>query len=223
MINKLLVDMDGTITTLNDYISIAHEIVKKVALEMGVDIQDWDSLKIYNVFMASDHDVNKKNMERIGLDFEKFWKRFAEEDYKKREKLYGNKIKLFDDVSVLREMAQNGFDMGILTDQPEAMTKRYIELFKLNFFKEIVCGCYANELSKPGTAGTELLMKKLGGNKENSVIIGDADIDIVTARKVGIPVIQIKREGEFDFKAPEPDIVIKTFHELPEAIKKLSK
>ncbi|MBW1839240.1 MAG: HAD hydrolase-like protein [Deltaproteobacteria bacterium] len=223
MRNKLLVDVDGTITSLSNYVDVLQGIIKKAVMDSGVDISGWDVWKIYNAFLASDYADNVKKMKILGIDPEVFWNRIAKEDYNEREKHYGKTIKLYDDVSILRGMAQNGFEMGILTDQPNILAKRYVEIFNLDFFREMVCGNYMSELSKPGIVGAKLLMDRLGATTDNSIMIGDSDIDIITAKRLGIPVIQIKRDGELDYGPQEPDAVIKTFHELPEAIKKVSK
>jgi phosphoglycolate phosphatase-like HAD superfamily hydrolase len=222
MRNKILIDIDGTITSLGDYVMVFHDIIKSVAMKMGVDIGEWDPWKIYNSFLASGYVNSEKNLRMVGLDPGRFWNEVAKEDCKEREKHYGKMIKPYDDVSVLREMAGNGFVLGIMTDQPEVMAYRYVKRFKLDFFKAVVCGNYISELSKPDSLGVELLMKRMGATREDSVMVGDSDQDVIAARRAGIPVIQISRKEEPDYGPPEPDVVIKTFHELPEAIKTVS-
>lgn len=222
MKNKILIDIDGTITSLGDYVIVFNDIVKRVAMKMGVDIGKWDMWKIYSSFLASGHVNSERNLRMVGLDPESFWTEVTKEDCREREKRYGKTIKLYDDVSVLREMSSNGFDFGIMTDQPDVMTESYAKRFKLDFFRAMVCGNYTGKLSKPDALGVELLMKKLGAAREDSVMVGDSDIDVIAARRAGIPVIQIRREEEHDYGPQEPDAVIKTFHELPEAIKIVS-
>ncbi len=223
MRNKILVDIDGTITSLGDYVIVFNEIVKRVALKMGVDIRKWDMWRIYNSLLASGYSNSNNNLRIVGLDPERFWKEVAKEDCEEREKRYGKTINLYEDVSVLREMAGDGFDFGIITDQPEAMTESYVRRFRLDFFKAMVCGHYISELSKPDSLGVELLMKRMGATRDNSVMVGDSDQDVAAARGAGIPVIQIRRDEEHDYGPQEPDAVIKTFHGLPEAIKRVSR
>jgi HAD superfamily hydrolase (TIGR01549 family) len=221
--NNILIDIDGTITSLGDYVIVFNDIVKRVAMKMGVDIRNWDVWKIYNSLLASGYSNSERNLKMVGLEPERFWAEVTKEDCREREKHYGKKIKLYDDVSVLREMSKNGFDFGIITDQPEVMAESYVRRFRLDFFKAIVCGHYTGELSKPDSLGVELLMKRMGATREDSVMVGDSDQDVVAARRAGIPVIQIRREEEHDYGPQKPDAVIKTFHELPEAIKMVSK
>ncbi len=223
MRNKILIDIDGTITTLGDYVMVFNDIIKRVAMKMGVDIGKWDLWKIYNGLLASGYSNSEKNLRMVGLDPVRFWKDVTKEDCREREKRYGKTIKLYDDVSVLREMAGNGFVFGIMTDQPEVMAESYVRMFRLDFFKAMVCGNYISELSKPDALGVELLMKRMEATREDSVMVGDSDQDVIAARRAGIPVIQIRREEEPDYGPPEPDAVIRTFHELPEAIKRVSR
>jgi len=221
--NKILVDIDGTITSLGDYVIVFDDIVKRVAMKMGVDIGKWDMCKVYNSFLASGYVNSEKNLRMAGLDPDRFWAEVTKEDCEEREKRYGKSIRLYDDVSVLRKMSSNGFDFGIITDQPEVMAERYVKRFRLDFFKAMVCGHYTGTLSKPDSLGVELLMKRLRATREDSVMVGDSDQDVVAARRAGIPVIHIKRDEEHDYGPQEPDAAIKTFHELPEAIKRVSR
>jgi len=116
--NKILVDIDGTITSLGDYVIVFDDIVKRVAMKMGVDIGKWDMCKVYNSFLASGYVNSEKNLRMAGLDPDRFWAEVTKEDCEEREKRYGKSIRLYDDVSVLRKMSSNGFDFGIITDQP---------------------------------------------------------------------------------------------------------
>jgi phosphoglycolate phosphatase len=76
--------------------------------------------------------------------------------------------------------------MSVLSNKPVNPSKAIVEALGMgNFFRQIYGG-NSFHTKKPDPLGVHTLLKENGCKPEEAVIIGDSDIDILTARNAGI-------------------------------------
>jgi len=81
--------------------------------------------------------------------------------------------------------AVNNVKMAVLSNKPVGPSKAIVEALGLNQYFFQVYGGNSFHTKKPDPAGVEALLAESSAGAEETVIIGDSDVDIITARNVG--------------------------------------
>jgi HAD superfamily hydrolase (TIGR01549 family) len=106
--------------------------------------------------------------------------------------------------SVLSELGQKGFDLGVISNNTDEMLDRMNDLDLLKYFSTVT---YSQEAGaeKPAPEPFRLALKRAGRKPEQCIHVGNSlEQDIVGARGVGIEPILVDREG----KHAEPGCVM---------------
>lgn len=99
----------------------------------------------------------------------------------------------------LQELHKKGFRMAVVSNKIQEGVSELHE----KFFKDtiaIAIGERPNVRRKPAPDMVHIAMKELGCTAENTIYIGDSDVDIMTAKNSGIPCISVLwgfRDKEF--------------------------
>jgi len=76
-------------------------------------------------------------------------------------------------------------ELAVLTNKPEAPTRRLLEAFEMSgLFGRVVGGDSAFP-RKPDPGGLQALMREAGATTETTLFVGDSMIDVETARRAG--------------------------------------
>jgi phosphoglycolate phosphatase len=77
-------------------------------------------------------------------------------------------------------------DMAVLTNKPVRVSRAIVEGLGVggHFFQ--VYGGNSLEFKKPHPIGVEALRKEVGASREDTVMVGDSSVDVLTARNAGI-------------------------------------
>ena len=113
-----------------------------------------------------------------------------------------DQTKPYDGVlELLRRLKKQGKKIAIVSNKGDLPTKSLAKQF-FNGLIDVALG--ENEENgirkKPAPDSVELALKQVGVPKENSVYIGDSDVDIQTAKNAGLPCISVTwgfRDEEF--------------------------
>lgn len=90
---------------------------------------------------------------------------------------------------LLNTLKNNGIKLCAASNKPHDFTKLLIEkIFGEGTFS-VILGKQASRPVKPDPAIISDILKELGENKENAVMIGDSNVDITTALNAGITSI----------------------------------
>ena len=84
---------------------------------------------------------------------------------------------------------RNGFGemkMAVLSNKPVGPSRGIVEALGLGRYFFQVYGGNSFHTKKPDPAGVQALMTEAGVRAEQTVIIGDSDVDMITARNAGI-------------------------------------
>jgi phosphoglycolate phosphatase len=93
-------------------------------------------------------------------------------------------------VNVLERCREAGFVVGICTNKTEALSVMLIERLGLARHFGAIVGADTIGVAKPDPAPYRETVKRLGAEGA-SVMIGDSETDILTARAAGVPVIAV--------------------------------
>ncbi|MCI5698712.1 MAG: HAD family hydrolase [Clostridiales bacterium] len=89
-------------------------------------------------------------------------------------------------VDVIRELKRRGHKVGVITSRLRPTTEQGLKAFGIfNEIDAIVCAG-ETEKHKPNPEPALLGLKKLNSAKEDAVMIGDSDFDIICANRAGI-------------------------------------
>lgn len=122
-------------------------------------------------------------------------------------------------VEVLQELKNAGMKLGICTNKPGVMTGIVLEKLNLKqFFAAVVAGDEVAQ-SKPHELHIQEVLKLLQVSPLLSVMVGDSEIDKMSARNAGIPFVGVSYG--YDAHAFSGDNIIHTFSELPFALQQI--
>jgi phosphoglycolate phosphatase len=122
-------------------------------------------------------------------------------------------------LKLLKQCANEGILMGVCTNKVEDLSVRLIKALDMTEYFGAVVGPDTINIAKPDPAPYFETLKRLGVKPANSIMVGDSETDILTARAAGVPVIAVTfgytRNPVQDFF---PDYAVSHFDEVWERI-----
>ncbi len=83
-------------------------------------------------------------------------------------------------------IGEHGIRMAVLSNKPVVPSRGIVEALGLGKYFFQVYGGNSFHTKKPDPAGVAALLQETGARPEQTAIIGDSDVDIITARNAGI-------------------------------------
>src|SRR5215470_3629325 len=77
------------------------------------------------------------------------------------------------------------FPMAVLTNKPVRVSRRILEGLGLAKYFRAVYGGNSFETKKPDPLGARKILEELGATAEETMVIGDSEVDVQTARNAG--------------------------------------
>lgn len=126
-------------------------------------------------------------------------------------------------IEALDTLNARGHRFAVCTNKFEKQSRLLLEALKLTDRFEAICGQDTFAIAKPDPEILRRTIAAAGGDVSYSIMIGDSETDILTARAAEIPVIAVDF-GYTDKPIAEykPDVVISHFSQLPEVVAGLS-
>jgi len=123
-------------------------------------------------------------------------------------------------LEALKWLKGRGVKIGIASSNSEKVVKEILKLHNLNSFIDIVVARNVNHKLKPHPDQFLSCLEKMGCKPQNSVAVGDSHGDMAAAKKAGILAIGVSTGwGNMEkLAAAGADKIIKSLHELPEAL-----
>ena len=100
---------------------------------------------------------------------------------------------------LLAVLKEEGYRMAIVSNKVDEAVKELAKQF-FGEYVSVAIGNRADIRRKPAPDSVLQAMKELGASKEESVYVGDSEVDLATARAAGIPCVTVLwgfREKEF--------------------------
>lgn len=122
-------------------------------------------------------------------------------------------------VGLLERCRADGIALGVCTNKLEALSVALLEALDLARHFGAIVGPDTLGIAKPDPAPYRETLRRLGAQAARSVMVGDSETDILTARAAGVPVIAVP----FGY-APEPvalyapDYLVAHYDDMWEAI-----
>ena len=185
---KLIIfDLDGTLLdTIDDLGNAVNRILEEYDLPQ--------------------HDLPSYKM-RVGRGMRNLVKAALPQDYKDRDVFVDCFLKRFlsyymDHIDVatrpypgipelVRKLDFEGYKLAVASNKLQAGTDRLIRKFFPDIPFVAVCGNSPEYPLKPDAALVRYIIEKAGVRPEDTVMIGDSEIDIHTAHNAGIPAIAV--------------------------------
>ena len=112
-----------------------------------------------------------------------------------------------------------GTAMAVLTNKPVRFTRHIVEGLGLSGHFERVYGGNSFESKKPDPEGLEAIMRELGAGREQTLMVGDSYVDILTARNARVTSAGVTYGLRPEtFEEHPPDILVDSMQELAEML-----
>ena len=123
-------------------------------------------------------------------------------------------------IDLLRRCAASGLKMGVCTNKLEGLSVRLLQALDLAKYFGAVIGPDTINVAKPDPAPYLETMKRLGVPARQSIMIGDSETDILTARAAGVPVIGVTfGYTQKPVATYNPDYLVSHFDEVWDILK----
>ncbi len=91
---------------------------------------------------------------------------------------------------LLKALREKGFQLAVVSNKPDAQVKKLCS----DFFGGLIAEAFGQQsgvLLKPAPDSLLRVMDDLHSSKEDTVYVGDSDVDIQTAANAGVPCISV--------------------------------
>ncbi len=212
----LIFDLDGTLVDTAPDLMAAHNHVMKKYGENEKKLSDIKSLAGRGAWIMMQRSFKEqiKDEKTKKLMVDEFIDFYSKNINKGSKPIKG----IFD---FLDWAKSKKISMAVCTNKREVLA---IDLLKkINMYKyfEYVAGADTFEFNKPDPRHLTNILEIIDGNVSKTVMIGDSEVDSMTAQNAGVPFILVD-EG-YTEKTPKDikhDILIKDFVNFHEVIKK---
>jgi len=120
----------------------------------------------------------------------------------------------------LAELAAAARILTVLTNKPERFSRRILEGLELADLFRQVYGGNSFERKKPDPIGIETILRETGEEKDRALMVGDSEIDVLTARNAGIRVCGVNYGlGSHRLDEYPPDLRVDSLTELSARIR----
>ena len=209
MIDTIIFDLDGTLlNTLEDLMDSVNYALERQGFPLR-NIEEIRSFVGNGIRLLVERAVPQ---EIVGTDtFEVCFKDFN--DYYKVH--MEDKTAPYDGINeMLKNIKKAGFKTAIVTNKVDYAAQELCN----RLFPEIdlVVGSVDDRPNKPAPDGAFYAIDTLGSKAENTIFVGDADTDILTAKNAGLPSIGVLwgfRDREI-IEAEGAEYIVETVNDL---------
>lgn len=122
-------------------------------------------------------------------------------------------------IETLTLLSDNGVKLGVCTNKPQRLTELLLDSLGMSHWFGAILGADAVAEKKPHAGHLTAAVDRMGGDLRRTVMVGDSQTDVDTARNAGTPVVAVS----FGYSTvPAADLLadrlIDDFSELPEAL-----
>jgi phosphoglycolate phosphatase len=94
-------------------------------------------------------------------------------------------------VALLTRLAESSIKAGVCTNKPEGLSRQLLDALDLSRFIGAIVGPDTIGIGKPDAAPYLEAVRRLGVEPQHSIMVGDSETDILTARAAKVPVIAV--------------------------------
>jgi len=124
-------------------------------------------------------------------------------------------------IDLLKRCASGGLKMGVCTNKLEGLSVRLLQALGMEKYFGAIVGPDTLNIAKPHPAPYLETVKRLGVPAKDSIMIGDSETDILTARATGVPVIGVTfGYTQKPVATYKPDYLVSHFDEIWDIIQR---
>ena len=216
MKRSAIFDLDGTLAhTAPDLVGAANDLMAAEGLPpIDVSIAEKTAGFGAKALIRAAFDNAKESYDEARVDalFHPFLERYAER--------IADESRLYDGAEmVLDDLARDGWLLGICTNKPEGLAIELMtRLGALERFGALL-GADTLPVRKPDPTHLFETISRIGGDPATSVMIGDTDTDLKTARNAEIPCILTSfGYSHIPVARLKPDAIVDRFEQIPAAL-----
>jgi phosphoglycolate phosphatase len=211
-IRAVIFDLDGTLVDSAPDLMLATNHVLSMHRRRPISMQEVRAFVghgakalIARGWAATGEPIDDKSLDYYHAEF----LRYYEKNIAVTSAAFPGAIKL------LKRCAAEGIKMGVCTNKVEGLSVRLLQALDLAKYFDAVVGPDTINIAKPDAAPYLETLKRLGVAAGNSIMIGDSETDVSTARAAGVPIIAVsfgytaKPVGDYG-----PDFVVSHFDEI---------
>lgn len=219
---SIIFDLDGTLAdTSADLIAAANIILYRTGCGEPLDTKD-DKLLAYKGGRA----LLEAGFRKVGKQIDDQW--FIREGYPLFLEAYAANLSvhtcLFPEVArTLDELITHGWQLGICTNKPERLAKLLLaDLNVIDRFRSLI-GADTLPNRKPHPEPLLHAISEAGSYPHRSLLVGDTDTDVNTARAANVPVIAVALDIEQErvSRTLDADALLFNYTELREMAERL--
>lgn len=110
----------------------------------------------------------------------------------------------------------SGRQLAVLTNKPVKFSKLILNGLGMSAYFRYVYGGNSFEKKKPDPVGLNTLLREFGAGPRETMMVGDSDVDIQTARNAGTWACGVTYGmGSAKLPASEPDLLLDSLEDLP--------
>ena len=205
----LLFDMDGTIADTDEMIYLSYiELYKRFGHGKS---KQWDEIMYFSgpplreTLKREFPDVDQEIVQKAYIEIS--------------DPLYDQTVKVFPhEVETLEYLYNKGYKMGVVTNKATYKTHYVLKMLGINKYFEVVIGREDVINGKPSGEGILTAMNRLGFNKEETLYLGDNDIDYLTAKDAGVDVLLVSWGPRVLKLLDKANYVINKYEQLEEIL-----
>jgi phosphoglycolate phosphatase len=115
--------------------------------------------------------------------------------------------------------SQGGLKMAVLSNKPVGPSQAIVEALGLGKYFFQVYGGNSFHTKKPDPAGVQALLAESGAHVEETVIVGDSDVDVITARNSGTYSVGVRYGlSPHTLEDAPPDVLVDHPSELADVL-----
>jgi phosphoglycolate phosphatase len=121
-------------------------------------------------------------------------------------------------LETLNKLKKQGIKQAIVTNKEEPYTSKILEQHHMKGLFDLLISGNSLSYKKPDAAVVEYCLEMLGESKENSLFVGDSEIDITTAKNAGVTcwVVPYGYNAGRDIANANPDKIINSISSVPD-------
>lgn len=115
-----------------------------------------------------------------------------------------------------------GYRLGVCTNKPAGLAERLLQRLEIRGYFGSMIGADTLPVRKPDPAPYVAAVREAGGDPAASLLVGDTETDVKTARAVGVPVVLVSFGPEGDgVSRLNPDALLPHYADLGRVVAEL--
>ncbi len=184
MLKAVIFDLDGTLLDTLEDIAISCNFVLESFNKSPLPIEDYNLIVGHGAAQLFRDILPEHSSEEQAQALSIFEKHYA--------KQFDKNTKIYDDISkVLTFLQVRGIKMSVLSNKPNSFTKKCVLKYLRDWKFEKVYGIRDGIERKPSEAGVLEILKELNIEPNETIFIGDTNIDMQTAKNANMDSIGV--------------------------------